>query len=144
MQKKKVTPEDKRLYRRYLIWCYKTTKEALERIDRKFTQLDVDDFLLKELVKSPELKDKIKEKKYHPEIVAFQQYMKHKEKSAYADKYDQGKTGDLKSDYWYLKKRMEAIKKAIQAFLGGGELVKIEKAYEEEMTNRILKARDHV
>ena len=143
MRKKKITPEEKNLYRRYLIWCYKTTKEALERVDRKFTQLDVDFFLLKELGKAPELKDKIKEKKYHSKVVAFQQYIKHKEKSAYVDKYEQGHKGDFKADYWYLAKRLDAVKKAIRSFLGGGELGRIEKAYEEEMIARILKAREH-
>ena len=143
MRKKKMTPEEKNLYRRYLAWCYKTTKEELERIDRKFTQLDVDYFLLKEMDRSPELKDKAKEKKYYPKITAFQQYVKHKEKSAYADKYEQGRKGDFKADYWYLNKRLDAIKKAIRAFLGGGELGRIEKAYEEEMITRIFKAREH-
>lgn len=143
MRKKRMNPEEKNLYRRYLIWCYKTTKETLDRIDRKFTQLDVDDFILKELNKAPELKDKTKERKYRLKIIAFQQYMKHKEKSAYVDKYEQGRDGELKADYWYLYKRLEAIKKAIRSFLGGSELVKIEKIYEEEMIIRILKAREH-
>lgn len=139
MRKKKMTPEERNLYRRYLLWCYKTTKEDLERIDRKFTQLDVDDFLVKELKKAPELKDK----KYHIKIIAFQQYMKHKGKSAYVNKYEEGRKGELKADYWYLHRRLDAVKKAIRSFLGGGELVKIERAYEEEMAERILKAREH-
>ena len=30
------------LQKRYLFWLYKTTKDELDRIDRKFTQLDID------------------------------------------------------------------------------------------------------
>ncbi|HPB67438.1 MAG TPA: hypothetical protein PLT76_06350 [Candidatus Omnitrophota bacterium] len=143
MRKRKMTPEERNLYRRYLIWCYKTTKEDLERIDRKFTQLDVDDFLLKEFHKAPELKDAARDKKFHVKVFAFQQYMEHKKKSAYADKYEEGRKGELKADYWYLRKRLDAVKKAVRSFLGSGELVKIEKAYEQEMISRILKAREH-
>lgn len=41
----------KKLKTRYLVWLYKTTKERLDRIDRKFTQLEVDRFILRELEK---------------------------------------------------------------------------------------------
>ena len=41
--------EIKNLKKRYLIWFYKTTKEALDKIERKFTQMEIDKFILKEL-----------------------------------------------------------------------------------------------
>ena len=41
--------EIKNLKKRYLIWFYKTAKEALDKIERKFTQTEIDKFILKEL-----------------------------------------------------------------------------------------------
>ena len=35
------------LKRRYLVWLYKTTKEAFDRYERKFTQLEIDKQILK-------------------------------------------------------------------------------------------------
>lgn len=35
-------PSEKSLTKRYLFWLYKTTRDELDRIDRKFTQLEVD------------------------------------------------------------------------------------------------------
>ena len=40
------------LKKRYLIWLYKETKEALDRVDRKFTQIEIDKFILEELQKA--------------------------------------------------------------------------------------------
>jgi len=34
------------LIRRYLLWFFKTTKESFERIERKTTQLMVDEYVL--------------------------------------------------------------------------------------------------
>ena len=45
----RLSTEEKDLVRRYLVWCFKTTKEDLDRIDRKFTQLSVDRDMLKDL-----------------------------------------------------------------------------------------------
>ena len=40
-----------KLKKRYLIWLYKETKEAHDRVDRKFTQIDIDRCILEELQK---------------------------------------------------------------------------------------------
>ena len=45
---------DNKLVKRYLIWCFKTTKEDLDRINRYFTQSTVDQFLLKALKEDAE------------------------------------------------------------------------------------------
>ena len=39
----------KNLKKRYLIWFYKIAKEALDKVERKFTQAEVDLLILKEL-----------------------------------------------------------------------------------------------
>jgi len=49
----------------------------------------------------------------------------------------------LKLDYLYLKNRLTAIEKAIKHFLGPGQMKHIRLLYEQEMTQRILTAREH-
>lgn len=51
MKKVKISYSQENLIRSYLIWCYKTTKEDLDRIDRYFTQVLVDRRLLDILLK---------------------------------------------------------------------------------------------
>jgi len=51
--------DGKTLTKRYLLWCYKTTKEQLDWIDRKFTQIQVDRYTLKCLLKSKDLKSSV-------------------------------------------------------------------------------------
>ena len=49
----------------------------------------------------------------------------------------------LDENYRYLQGRFLAIRKAIGYFLGKKELARINSQYEEEMTRRILEAREH-
>jgi hypothetical protein len=124
MPKKTLSPEHKNLVRRYLLWAYKSTKESFERIERKGTQLLVDEYILAHLTKH---------KCEVPED--FKTYIADKRK-------DEVK---LKSggEYLYLKNRLKAITDAIKYFLGKNELKRIEQSYEEEFTRRILEAREH-
>ena len=43
--------DEKNLRIRYLTWLYKITKEAFDRYERKFTQIDIDGFVLREMEK---------------------------------------------------------------------------------------------
>ena len=128
----------KNLTRRYLIWAYQTTKESFERIERKTTQLRVDEYLLKFLKRV----SKTTEKDYQKRINEFQQYILNKKKDELVQKFLKGKKG-LHPDYLYYKNRLMAIEDAIKYFLGKQELKKIEKMYEEEFTKRILQAKEH-
>lgn len=123
------------------MWCYKTTKEDLDRIDRYFTQLMVDRKLLASFrkVKMPAVSSEECRKK----IDDFEIYMKAKEEKVLNQKFADVKAGQVKADYWYLQERMKAIERAIKEFLGLKELKKIVDLYEEEMTRRILEAREH-
>lgn len=124
----------KNLKRRYLIWFYKTTKEALDKIERKFTQAEVDRFILKELKKtagSGRLKKFISE---------FEAYVENKERQGKELKYE-GK--DLKGDYEFLAAKLKAIENAIKKELGKKYLQEIKLLYELEMTERILKSSEH-
>ena len=72
--------EIKNLKKRYLIWFYKTTKEELDKIERKFTQVDIDRFILKELKKSD------KDNDVKSLIEQFEEYIQKKAQAAGAKK----------------------------------------------------------
>ena len=127
----KLTPNQKNLIHRYLVWCYKTTKEKLDRIDRKTTQLMVDEFVFVQLQRS--LKND-QNQEYQREIEGFSEYMQKK-------KVDQQNISG--AHYKYLQNRFAAIEKSIVYFLGRPEFKKIEGQYEFEMTKRILETREH-
>jgi hypothetical protein len=131
----------KNLIRRYLIWAYKTTKEAFERIERKTTQLAVDDYLLKNLSKA--VKGKSAGKEYEQHVEEFKQYILSKKQDELKLKYADSQGEYLNPQYLYLKNRLTAIEEAIKHFLGVRELKKIENLYEEEFIRRILQSKEH-
>lgn len=124
----------KNLKKRYLIWLYKTTKEELDRIERKFTQLEIDKFIIKEL------KAKDKEKRAQKQIAEFQAYILSKEMDGLELKFEDKQ---LKPQYYFLKLKLGAIEKAIQKECGKKGLGEIKALYEKEMTERILKSTEH-
>ncbi|MCX5710901.1 MAG: hypothetical protein NT060_02890 [Candidatus Omnitrophica bacterium] len=124
----------KNLKRRYLVWFYKTTKEALDKIERKFTQVEVDKFILKELKKQNKAKGTEKL------LAGFEAYMLEKEMDGFVLKYD-GK--QIRPEYTFLVMKLQAVEKAIQKELGNKALDKIKVLYEREMTERILKSTEH-
>lgn len=127
----------KNLIRRYLIWAYKTTKESFERIERKTTQLVVDEHILKTLTKNQK-----STKEYEGHIEEFKKYIANKKQDELKQKFA-GNGQSLNPNYLYLSHRLKAIEEAIKHFLGTKELKKIEALYEEEFVNRIMQAREH-
>ena len=138
-----LTKNQRHLTRRYFIWCHKTTKEELDKVDRYFTQLVVDDYLLTQLRGSGEFKHPEAHDGFKRKVDEFHLYMKDKETNVMAKKFLKGKEGAMNPDYLYLKKRFAAIEKAIIAFLGKKGLAEICELYEGEMTQRILQAKGH-
>lgn len=126
--------DKKNLKKRYLLWLYKTTKEALDRIERKFTQLEIDRFILKELIKSN------RDKKVQRFIQEFKVYIHNKEKEGISLKYE---NKDLKLDYQFLVLKLKAVEKAIIKELGKNALREIKLLYETEMIKCILKSAEH-
>ena len=124
---KKLPQYHKDLIHRYLLWAYKTTKEGFERIERKSTQLIVDEYILKQI--------KITMGTPSNFIGEFEAYIKTK----------QADERKLKSNpqYVYLKNRLKAIEAAIKYFLGTKALNAIHSLYEKEFISRILQAREH-
>ncbi len=139
---KPLTQKEEYLIRRYLVWCYKTTKEELDRIERYFTQAMVDDFLLKQLKDMPEYASGAT--CFGRAVDDFAHYACEKKARALEKKFlDPSLQTALRPEYVYLKARFEAIEEAIRRFLGRKELQKITLLYEGEITERILKAREH-
>jgi hypothetical protein len=124
----------KNLKKRYLIWLYKTTKETLDKIERKFTQLEIDKFILKELIRLD------KDKKIKKHIREFENYIQNKEKEGLGLKYE---FGQLKPGYCFLVLRLKAIESSIVKELGKNALKEIKALYEKEMSERILRSTEH-
>ncbi|MEW5759056.1 MAG: hypothetical protein AB1755_06295 [Candidatus Omnitrophota bacterium] len=125
------------LKKRYLIWLYKTTKESLDRIDRKFTQLDIDYRFLRDFKKAikryPGIEKNIRE---------FDIYIKNKEKEAFLEKFEES-SKKINTNYIFLQLKISAVEKEITNIFGKKILKEIKKLYEEEMINRILSERMH-
>jgi hypothetical protein len=131
------------LIRRYLIWFYKSTRESFERIERKTTQLKVDEYVLKQ-IKTPGKGISTSDKgAYNSLVQEFEAYIKAKEKDELKLKFADAKGKSLHPQYVYLKNRLQAVEAAIRHFLGEKELRAMRSLYEKEFTNRILQARDH-
>jgi hypothetical protein len=124
----------KNLKKRYLLWLYKTTKEAIDKIERKFTQLEIDRILLKELRKAD------KNKKAAKFIEEFNVYIQNKERDGLSLKFAGSK---LRPEYQFLVLKLSAVEKVIIKNLGKGALSQIKSLYEKEMTERILKSTEH-
>ena len=141
MPSTKINAKEKALIQRYLIWCYKTTKESLDTIDRKFTQIKVDRFILSHIDKAQRQAQSRAD--YRQSVENFKAYIAAKEKDGLLQKFFNGREGILNSDYIYLQNRLNAVELAIRHFLGPRMLARINLQYEQEMTRRILESREH-
>jgi len=128
------------LKKRYLIWLYKTTKEAFDRYERKFTQLEIDEGVLKEI--EAELKDLYMpdEKETLEKFVNdYRDYIIEKENACLKLKY---KGQKINPEFIFLDIKLSAIENIIRKELGLRCLKEIRDAYEKEMQQRILSARE--
>jgi hypothetical protein len=122
------------LKKRYCLWLYKVTKDEVDRIERKFTQLEIDRMILARLEKAKNKNDLSKF------ITDFQNYISNKEADGQRLKYD-GKL--LRPEYDFLCLKLAAIEKVVIKALGKKTLAEIKSLYEKEMTERILKSTEH-
>lgn len=143
MKRQNLSENELNLVKRYLIWSYKTTKEDLDRIDRYFTQKNVDDYMFEELINTKEYQSSSGNKEFKQQVQNFEIYKEEKFTKAQNKKYIEGGNQIISQDYLYLKYKLTAIEKAIVHFLGEGELKNIIKLYEQEMKQRIISAREH-
>jgi hypothetical protein len=141
MTRQKISNDQKALIRRYLVWCYKSTKESVDWIERKFTQAAVDRFVLVRLEKRKAPTSAKGD--YQKRIDDFKVYISDKEREGLKQKFVEGKTKDFSPEYLYLRNRLTAVEDAIRHFLGPRELARIRFLYEQEMTRRILESKEH-
>jgi hypothetical protein len=132
----------RQLVYRYLLWGYKTTKESFERIERKTTQLIVDQYILESLQAQGKTLGVLKDE-YDVLVDDFKTYIKTKQADELKLKFSNTRGKIPHPQYVYLKNRLEAIEAAIRYFLGHKELRVIQELYEKEFTQRILQAREH-
>jgi len=128
------------LKKRYLIWLYKTTKEAFDRYERKFTQLEIDQQLLKEI--ETELKDTYMpddKEEIEKAVNNFRNYIIEKEEACLKLKY---KGNKINPDFIFLDVKLNAIENIIKKELGDRALREIKESYEEQMRQRILSAKE--
>jgi hypothetical protein len=138
-----MTQAHKDLIRRYLLWFYKTTRESFERIERKTTQLMVDEYVLQRIKISGHKVPAHTKKTYEGLVKEFEAYIKTKQGDELKLKFSDGKGKSLHPQYMYLKNRLLAVEEAVRHFLGEKELRAMRSLYEKEFTCRILQARDH-
>lgn len=131
----------KSLKKRYLLWLYKTTKEAFDKYERKFTQLDIDKDILFEIEKELLGAYLPHEKKDLEKFVNnLRDYIANKEKACLELKYQGKKTNP---EFIFLDAKLEATEKIIAKELGRKALEQIKALYEKEMAERILRAAEH-
>lgn len=133
----------KKLKTRYLVWLYKTTKEQLDKIDRKFTQLEVDRFILKELERNSSRFSKEQRNSLEKYLNDFKEYIAKKETEAAAFKFTAATKKEVSPEYLFLKFKFKAIEKQIKGLLGKKALAEIQDLYEREMLRRIIEEREH-
>ena len=129
----------KNLQFRYLLWLYKTTKEEFDRIERKFTQVDIDRMILRYMAGHGDavLKRESTPGKFLKDL---KDYIDKKEKEGMELKF---KGKKLKPEYHHLSLKLEAIEKTIAKECGRRGLWKIKALYEHEMRRRIIEAQKH-
>ena len=131
----------KNLRKRYLVWLYKTTKEAFDKYERKFTQIDIDKDILSEVENELLGAYLPHEKEYLDKLLnQYREYISAKEKSCLELKYQGKKTNP---EFLFLDIKLNAVEKLITQELGRRGLEKIKALYEQEMTDRILRSTEH-
>ena len=131
----------KNLKKRYFIWLYKTTKEAFDKYERKFTQVEIDKDILLEMENTlmgaylPH--EKIELEKM---VNSFQEYISAKEKTCLELKYQGLRTNP---EFIFLDVKLNVLEKLITKELGKKSLEEIKALYEKEMTSRILRGAEH-
>lgn len=127
--------DEKNLTKRYLVWLYKTTKEAFDKVERRFTQIAVDKAILADLEKSGP-----KGAMEHL-IEDWRQYIAGKEREGIDAKFE---GTSVRQEHRFVELKLQAVEKIIIEQFGEKALDEIRDLYEKEMTDRIMKARDHV
>jgi len=133
--------DNKNLKKRYFIWLYKTTKEAFDKYERKFTQTEIDKDILLE-VENALMGAYLPHEKAELEKLVndFQAYISTKEKACLELKYQGLRTNP---EFIFLDVKLNAIEKLITKEFGRRALAEIKALYEKEMARRIMRGTEH-
>ncbi|MFH1691314.1 MAG: hypothetical protein ABIC68_01900 [Candidatus Omnitrophota bacterium] len=123
------------LEKRYLFWLYKTIRDELDKIDRKFTQLDIDNEIYKKLKKSvkrlkPDASDGL-----HTFLQEWQEYIFGKDSDAQKLKFKED--GQMNSAYLFLRLKLQAVEEIVCGRFGKKELSSYKRFYEDAAMKRI-------
>jgi hypothetical protein len=126
----KVDKEDAdSLTQRYLFWLYKTTRDQTDKIDRKFTQLEVDREIQMILARKVRSLKTAGQKKIFPFLEEWKEYIFAKESDAQKLKFS--KEGGLAHQYLFLRLKLTAITQIIKERFGLKTLKRFKALYEE-------------
>lgn len=124
------------LSKRYLLWLYKMTRDEADKIERKFTQLDIDREVEKFLKKKTGgLKSSLKAG-MSPFMEEWKEYIFAKESDAQKLKFTEEGQPDPK--YIFLRLKLEAIESVMKASFGATFFKEARKLYEDSCIQRIL------
>ena len=112
---------DKRsLYKRYLFWLYKTTRTEIDKVDRKFTQLEIDRKIEKILSANKGISAQLKE---------WKDYILSKESDALKQKF--ASDGSLDPGYRFLCLKLEAVEAITKKMFGARTLAEFKRLCED-------------
>lgn len=132
-------PDRDSLYKRYLFWLYKTIREDVDRIDRKFTQLVLDEKIAALLERDMASLDKELHQGVGPFVEEWKAYIAQKADDARKLKFSE--SGLLKFEYVFLRLKLKAVERLIVERLGRRHLNEFRRRLEEAAMQGILQ--DH-
>lgn len=126
----------KSLSKRYLFWLYKTTKDELDKIERKFTQLAIDRRIAKVLGRDTKALGSSLAQALAPFLKEWKEYVFQKESDAANLKFTPD--GAFQGRYVFLHLKLKAVLEAARDILGKKALGEFKKLYEEAAIEGIL------
>jgi hypothetical protein len=138
-QKKGIGPEPddvRSLQKRYLFWLYKTTKDELDRIDRKFTQLDIDREMLDVFRRrAVDARDTVKGG-VDAFVREWQEYVAGKEADARKLRFDED--GHIMASYYFLHLKLKTVLRIVRRRFGARTVGDFKRLYEEASMRLIV------
>lgn len=123
------------LSRRYLLWFYKATKDEVDKIERKFTQLEMDREIEKLLEKEAKLLGAATSQGVAPHLKAWREYVFEKESEAQKLKFSDD--GRIQPEYLFLHLKLKAVERVTTARFGRKTLCEFKKICETAAVKRI-------
>lgn len=124
------------LTRRYLFWLYKTVRDECDRVDRKFTQLDIDAEIAEFFDKAVSSCQADQRRGVAPFVEEWASYIAGKKRDAQVLKFMEN--GDLNPQYQFSRLKLKAVEQAVVSHFGRGRLKEFKRMYEQAALQGIL------